>query len=102
MPVHHRGLTIVIVICALHFGFFFLVTSLFLCGTRLSILGDTWSAISQVNVENTQRLYEVSTLSRQAEVEKWMEKNGLGDVMVKLVERGRGQESRTAKLEKVT
>jgi hypothetical protein len=101
-PVHRRGLSIIIAISAVHLAFFFLVSAIFLCGTRLSILGDTWSAISQMNIENTQRLYEVSTLSSQTEVEKWTEENGLGDVMVKLVEHGGGQERKIAKLEKVT
>jgi hypothetical protein len=101
-PIHLHGLAIIIVISAVHLAFFSLVSALFLCGSRLSKLGHTWSAISQMNTENTQRLYEVSTLSSQEEVEKWMEGNKLDDVMVKLVEHGDGQEGKIAKFEKVT
>jgi hypothetical protein len=101
-PIHHRGLAIVIIVSAVHLVFFLLVSGLFLFGTRLSILGDTWPAISQMNIENTQQLYKVSTLSSQAEVEKWIKENGLGNVMVKLIEHGGGEERKIAKLEKVT
>lgn len=101
-PVYHRGLTIIAVISTVHLAFFFLVSALFLGGTRLSILGNTWSAISQMNVEIAQRLYEVSTLSSQAEVEKWTKENGLGGMMVQLVEHDGGQERKIARLEKVS
>jgi hypothetical protein len=87
-PVRHQGIIAVAIIAAVHLLLTALITALFLSQTRSTMLGQTWSAISQLYSEETQRLLEVSSACTDDEVKEWVIENGLVNNIVKL-KRGR-------------
>ena len=104
VAVGRKGIATVGSIIILHLLLTSLITILFLTRTRFAMLGETWSALSQLYNEDTHRVFEVSGASTYQEVKKWTKENGLGDTMVRLQgcsNVGQDGDARTARIARV-
>ena len=76
-PRHYRGLLAVSIALAIHLVLIITVTVLFATGSRLSMLGNTWQALSQAVTEDTKRYIAVSSMMLDSKVEEKMEEDGV-------------------------
>lgn len=83
-PIKNRGLITVGIILALNLFQLTIITTLFLLRTRHTLLGQTWSGLSQLECEEIQNLYQDSTLSTDDEVHKRLEREGFDDPLYRV------------------
>jgi hypothetical protein len=56
----------------LHLIVVFIITTVFLTGTKLSFIGESWHTLAQLQSHNVIPVLEESTLMRDSEVKDWV------------------------------
>jgi hypothetical protein len=85
-PKYNSGLVSVLVVLAMHLLVLLYVMLVFLCTTRLSLLGETWYTIGQLLDGVDRRILGISGEGpyNDKEVEIWAEKNGIVNERMRL------------------
>jgi hypothetical protein len=92
-PRNYIGLTIMMWTLVAHFALFTLLVVLFITKTRLTLLGNAWSAFAQVAESHEVRQYVAgASLTNDSTLLKRLRKSGKGDLRARVVERGEGAE----------
>lgn len=77
-----RGWILVVTLTFLHVCLMVGIVTLFLLGTKVSMLGNSWAAVSQVVDPVTDRYIREAALATDREVERWMSNDGVGEKVV--------------------
>ena len=71
-PLHYKGFIAVAVILMIHLGLVFLIATVFLVGTKFSMLNNRWSAFAQARTALVDQYTDKACLKRDKVVEKEM------------------------------